>query len=104
MPVTMKDIAIAAGVSQQAVSQALNRKGRLRPETRRRLTELADRMGYRSNSSARAIRLGRFGTYALLQSVHSEASTLARRALLGIHEAIDRIDHQLAVERLPDER
>ncbi len=104
MPVTMKEIAAEAGVSQQAVSQALNQTGRLREETRQRVLHVAGQLGYRVNSSAKAMRSGRFGAFALLQSVHAHASSLPRDALNGIHEAVDRLDFRLTMGRLPDQK
>lgn len=63
---TIRDVAAAADVSITTVSHALNRKGKVDPETRRRVLEAADRLGYRASRAARALRAGRTGTIALL--------------------------------------
>lgn len=45
-PVTIHDVARAAGVSIATVSNAINRPGRVAAETRSRVVEAADRLGY----------------------------------------------------------
>ena len=57
MAPTLYDVARAAGVSYQTVSNALNTPDRVRPETRDRVLAAANRLGYVANASAR--RLGR---------------------------------------------
>lgn len=52
MPVTIKDIARAAGVSHTTVSRALKGNPAISPETTRRIRELAQRMGYTPNTVA----------------------------------------------------
>jgi LacI family transcriptional regulator len=58
--VTLRDVAIAAGVSPMSVSNFINaRHGAMRPETRARIeTEIA-RLGYRPHTVARNLRLSR---------------------------------------------
>lgn len=56
---TMRDIAMAAGVSQSTVSRVLNDKSTRVPiaaETRERVIEAARRLGYRPNPLARGLR------------------------------------------------
>ena len=48
-PATIRDVAAAAGVSIGTASKALTGQGRLRPETRHRVTEAADRLGFAPN-------------------------------------------------------
>jgi DNA-binding LacI/PurR family transcriptional regulator len=58
-PVTMQDIARAAGVSQSTVSRVLNDTPTSVPiaaETRERVQEVASRLGYRPNPLARGLR------------------------------------------------
>jgi DNA-binding LacI/PurR family transcriptional regulator len=68
----IKDVAAAAGVSITTVSHALNGKGRLPPETRHRVREVADRLGYRPNVNARNLAGGRTGLVALAVSQEPE--------------------------------
>ena len=61
--VSMKDIAQACGVSVATVSKALNGQPDIGEETRVRVCEMAQRMGYTVNSAARALKINR--TYHL---------------------------------------
>src|SRR4051794_27731589 len=52
--VTLRDVAIAAGVSPMSVSNFINaRLGAMRPETRARIQAEIGRLGYRPNAVAR---------------------------------------------------
>ena len=55
----MKDIARRCNVSVATVSKALNGQQDVGEETRRRITETADAMGYMANASARALKTNR---------------------------------------------
>lgn len=57
--VTLRDVALRAGVSTAATSQALNDRGSLRPETRERIKAIAEELGYSPNRHAAALRRGR---------------------------------------------
>ncbi|MBO3752804.1 LacI family DNA-binding transcriptional regulator [Streptosporangiaceae bacterium NEAU-GS5] len=57
--VTIADVARAAGVSRQTVSNALNAPGVVREETRRRVLDVVEELGYRVNQAARQMRTGR---------------------------------------------
>src|SRR3954464_11869709 len=67
--VSIRDVAREAGVSVTTVSHALNGKGRLNPETRERVREVADRLGYRPNPAARSLVSGRTGLIAAIPSL-----------------------------------
>ena len=69
--ISIRDVAREAGVSVTTVSHALNDKGRLHPETRARVREVAQRLGYRPNPAARSLVSGRTGLVALLASLPS---------------------------------
>lgn len=64
--VTIKDVAREVGVSTAAVSYSLNGGGTIGSEVRARVREVADRLGYRPNRSAQAVRTGRSMTLGLL--------------------------------------
>ncbi|HEY7478515.1 MAG TPA: LacI family DNA-binding transcriptional regulator [Actinomycetota bacterium] len=70
--VSIRDVAREAGVSVTTVSHALNGKGRLNTETRRRVLDVAERMGYRPNPAARSLVSGRTGLIAVMASLPSE--------------------------------
>jgi DNA-binding LacI/PurR family transcriptional regulator len=67
--VSIRDVAREAGVSVTTVSHALNGKGRLNADTRRRVREVADRLGYRPNPAARSLVSGRTGLIAAVASL-----------------------------------
>lgn len=104
MPVSIKTIAEECGVSRQAVSNALTDKGRLAPETRERIVQVARELGYRPNSIARTMQSGRFGSIALLLSTKDGHSWMPDPLLAGIHDELARHDLHLTVARLPDEK
>lgn len=63
--VTMNDVAQVAGVSLKTVSNVINDYPHIRPETRRRVEEAIATLGYRVNTTARNLRLGRTGLIGL---------------------------------------
>ena len=62
--VTRKDIAKEAGVSVSVVSRALNNSGYVDNEKKRRILEIANRVGYMPNPVAMALQQRK--TYQLL--------------------------------------
>src|SRR5689334_21697427 len=68
----IRDVAAAAGVSITTVSDALNGKGRLPEETRSRVREVAERLGYRPSAAARTLRTGRSGLIGLTVTTYGE--------------------------------
>lgn len=53
---SIRDVAEEAGVSVATVSLVLNEKGAISPETRQRVLEVVDRLGYIRSSRARSLR------------------------------------------------
>lgn len=66
--ISIKDVALAAGVSVTTVSHALNAKGRLPDETRAHVRRIAEQMGYRPSVAARNLGGGKTGLLGLLIS------------------------------------
>jgi LacI family transcriptional regulator len=66
--VTSRDVALAAGVAQSTVSRALNEHPSVRPDTRARVREAADRLGYIPNAAARSLIKSRSNLVGLLVS------------------------------------
>jgi LacI family transcriptional regulator len=91
------------GVSRATVTHVLNGKAvemRIRPETQRRVLEVAQELGYRANTAARAIRAGRFGNIALVQSLLGQY--LPNELLCGLTQAIADKDLHLVLTQVPD--
>ncbi|MBZ9962606.1 LacI family DNA-binding transcriptional regulator [Mesorhizobium sp. BR1-1-2] len=65
-PVTLRDVAAEAGVSVATASKALNDQGRMTAETRERIRETAQRLGFRPNSLAQSLLRRRSFTVGLL--------------------------------------
>ncbi|MFI9332024.1 LacI family DNA-binding transcriptional regulator [Kitasatospora sp. NPDC052868] len=66
---TIEEVARAAGVSRQTVSNTLNAPHRVRPDTLARVTAAIDRLGYRPDQSARSLRTGERRTIGYLAPV-----------------------------------
>jgi LacI family transcriptional regulator len=64
--VTLSDVARLAGVSVATASKALNGRSQVRPQTRDRVVEAAERLSFRPNPMARGLMAGRTGTVGLL--------------------------------------
>lgn len=64
--VTISDVALAAGVSRATATRALKGEGRFAPETRDRIVEAAERLGYVRNTAAAELAAGRTGTVGLM--------------------------------------
>jgi LacI family transcriptional regulator len=102
--VTVKDVARESGLSLSTVIHILGgREQRYRDETCRRVNETAQRMGYRRNSSARAMRSGKFDCVALLMSAEPDATLMRQPALEGICDELALHGMHLNVARLPSE-
>lgn len=62
----MSDVARAAGVSMMTVSNVLNGRPKVSAETRLRVLEVVDELGYAMNLNARRLRRGRTGAIGLI--------------------------------------
>lgn len=65
MPAGLKDVAARAGVSIKTVSNVVNGYVHVAPETRARVQQAIDALGYKPNMAARQLRSGRSGVIAL---------------------------------------
>jgi LacI family transcriptional regulator len=99
---TIATIAAHMGLSRATVTHVLNGRGtqqRIHPDTQRRVLEVAEELGYRANASARAIRAGRFGNIALIQSLRG--LYLPNELLNGLTRAIADKDMHLVLTQVP---
>ncbi|MGF1632468.1 MAG: LacI family DNA-binding transcriptional regulator [Phycisphaerae bacterium] len=101
---TLHSIAERVGVSDMAVSLALRGKGRISPDVRQRIIEVAAELGYRPNTAARAMTSGRLGCVALLLSTSKQVSNLPHLMLDGIDDGLQSLDYHLSVAHLRDEQ
>lgn len=100
---TIATIATHMGLSRATMTHVLNGRAtqqRISAETQRRVLEVAQDMGYRANASARAIRAGRFGNIALIQSLLG--AYLPQELLYGLTTAIPDKDLHLVMTQVPD--
>jgi DNA-binding LacI/PurR family transcriptional regulator len=85
--VSMADVARAAGVSQQTVSRVINGSTRIKPETRRRVQDPIDRLGYRPNPAAQALVRGRTSTIGLISTPTSFGPTRIKRTIWQVAQS-----------------
>jgi LacI family transcriptional regulator len=64
--ITLRDVAEGAGVSINTASRALNNKPEISPETKAKVLEVAQSLGYRPNRLARALRSNKTGTIGVI--------------------------------------
>ena len=103
---SIKEIARRTGLSVPTVGNVLGRAAhRYSPETRQRILEAARELGYRPNSSARAMRQGRIGCAALVlsRSKQQTHSNIPLGLLDGIDSELAQHNMHLAVSRLSDQ-
>jgi LacI family transcriptional regulator len=100
--VTIKQVAREAGVSVATVSRVFNDKGPVRPETRQRILEVAERLRYTPHGAARSLITNTTNTMGvLLPDIHGEFfSELIR----GIDAAAHRRGYHLLVSSSHNEK
>ncbi len=100
--VSQIDVARAAGVGQKTVSRAFGAPGYITDSMRARVVAAAERLGYRPNTGARAMRTGRFDTVLLLQSQDHVLSYLPQELLHGIEDDLQQAGIALTAGRFAD--
>lgn len=83
-PISIQDIASAAGVSHSTVSRALHNSDLIRPEVRQRIQQLAQEMGYTPNAVAQSLKGQRTNTVGLI--IASISDPFAGRVVRGVEE------------------
>jgi LacI family transcriptional regulator len=100
---TIATIAAQMGLSRATVTHVLNGRAmeqRIKPETQERVLKVAHDLGYRANAAARAVRAGRFGNIALIQSLYGQY--LPSELLHGLTQAISSRDIRFVLTQAPD--
>jgi LacI family transcriptional regulator len=106
-PVGIRDVAKLAGVSVASASMALNGQPGVADVTRRRIAAAAERLGYRANPQAQALRSGRSTMYGFV------VRNLANPFFLDVMSAAEQVaseagatllvlDSQYSIEREAD--
>ncbi len=85
-PATISDVARLAGVSAGTVSKALNGRGTLRTETRRRVLAAAEELGFQPNRAAVALNSGR--TYTVGMITTDTIGRFSIPLLMGAEDAL----------------
>ena len=98
---TLRDVARLAGVSHQTVSRAVNDKGEIDPETRRRVLEAARQLSYRPSRFARG--LVRPGTTTVGLIVSDVVNPFFPELIAGVLEAAEQRGWQVLVASTQDD-
>lgn len=85
-PVTIIDVAREANVSYSTVSRVVNNKSYVKPDTRERVLQAMDRLGYRVNMQARSLAGGSSNVIGLL--VHGTISQYTGEIIRGIDDVL----------------
>ncbi|MDM7890767.1 LacI family DNA-binding transcriptional regulator [Curtobacterium caseinilyticum] len=85
-PVRITDVAALAGVSIGTASKALNDTGQLRDETRARVKDAAEKLGFVGDARARALSSGR--TYTVGMITTDSFGRFTMPVLLGAEDAL----------------
>lgn len=94
-PVSIRDVAAAAGVSYQTVSRVINGSPRVKGETRELVLATIERLGFRPNRAARALAGGPVQAVTVLTmntTLYGQAA-----ALQGVEEAARAADFAVGV-------
>ncbi len=105
--VTLRDLAEELGLSDRAVSQALNPRAsnvKLSPNTVERIQELAARWNYRRDSRARSMRYGRFFNIGYFEAKKKATAWPLLGAESGVCDAAIEHNYHVVLIRLPSDK
>ncbi|MDP4506821.1 LacI family DNA-binding transcriptional regulator [Nonomuraea turcica] len=104
--VTIMDVARAAGVSRQTVSNTLNSPEVVREETRRHVLDVIERLGYRANQAARQMRTGRSRLIAIRIDPGGDgiSGSVLDTFLHGLTESAARAGYRVLLYTAADDR
>jgi LacI family transcriptional regulator len=97
--ITIKQVAQEAGVSTQTVSRVINNRPDVAPETRQRVLEVIERLGYRPSALARSLIRRRSHTLGVV--VAGLKYIGPSRTLNGIAEQAEDMGYSLLLKALP---
>ena len=97
MAVTLHDIAEKTGVDVSTVSRAMNNKSNVKEETKRRIWQVAQTLGYRPNRVARSLVTQKTNTLGLvIPSTKCLGHTLFSWMLEGISQEAEKLGYSLS--------
>jgi len=96
--VTIKDVAQAAGVSTQTVSRVMNKFSYVSDETRQRVEEIVEQLGYRPSTLARSLIQQR--SYTLGVVTFGLKHIGPSRTLNGIADKADQLGYMLLMKEI----
>ncbi|MGW8226088.1 MAG: LacI family DNA-binding transcriptional regulator [Anaerolineales bacterium] len=96
---TIKEVASAAGVSTQTVSRVINNRPDVSPQTRQRVQEIIDQLGYQPSALARSLISQR--SYSLGIVTAGLKYIGPSRTLSGITRAAEGAGYSLLLKELP---
>src|SRR5271154_6234020 len=94
-PVTLRDVARAAGVSTASASRALARQGAVSADLRQRILAAAKRLGYAPNLAARSLAAGKSGLIGVL--VNSLAEPLVADVVAALEQRLAQAGYGIAI-------
>ncbi len=97
---TIKEVASAAGVSTQTVSRVINDRPDVSPETRERVQDVIDRLGYQPSALARSLIRQRSYTLGVVTAGLKYIGP--SRTLSGITRAAEGTGYSLLLKELPN--
>ena len=87
--VSVKDVALPAGVSEQTVSRTVHDSPSVRPETKERVRAAMRELGYRPNFAGRSLRRGKFKTVGVAMfNANQNATYYGPRMAVAVLSAI----------------
>nr|WP_318715828.1 LacI family DNA-binding transcriptional regulator [uncultured Treponema sp.] len=97
--VTIADIAEKLGVSKSTVSRAINCKGRIGAETRRRIIEMAESCNYIPNPMAKGLVLRRTFNIGVVIPRDADKGDIPffQNCLVGISESVYKLDYDVVL-------
>jgi len=87
----IKHLAQHLDISIGTVSRALNDKPDVNPETRRRVLEAAEELGYVANQSGRALRKGRTGIIGFMMQTGSEITGQGDTFFMSVFDGVQAV-------------
>ena len=96
---TIKEVASAAGVSTQTVSRVINNRPDVSPETRKRVQQIIDQLGYQPSALARSLIRQRSYTLGVVTAGLKYIGP--SRTLSGITSAAEEVGYSLLLKEMP---